>query len=325
MEKEKKSSERINKRKKNLNCVVDPTGEKQNATPRILGWRGRTGGWELPGMSVVVEAEGLSAARAPRGVYSLVAPQPTPKERHPPWGRRCCASLGGPGRGGGMSQGRARGKPTSSEAAERGARKKPSLAVCLRCKITIKLTVKIFQTQEGSGKGAQMDSKCPLQARGCRTVGGEWIKVLLGAVKLEVSPPRQHEAWEEQGSAERLQNRTQSTAQRLGASRKGRGTERAPRAPHRVGRPGATKGAAAPCTLSRPQKRHRQRGADPATPCTQLGPAAGLRSPPRPPTQSALLLAVFYPRKNKSLPPFPSHAGGEMGVGGGGIGGGRPR
>lgn len=51
-------------------------------------------------MSVVVEAEGLSAARAPRGVYSLVAPQPTPKERHPPWGRRCCASLGGPGRGG---------------------------------------------------------------------------------------------------------------------------------------------------------------------------------------------------------------------------------
>lgn len=105
-----------------------------------------------------------------------------------------------------------------------------------------------------------MDSKCPLQARGCRTVGGEWIKVLLGAVKLEVSPPRQHEAWEEQGSAERLQNRTQSTAQRLGASRKGRGTERAPRAPHRVGRPGATKGAAAPCTLSRPQKRHRQRG-----------------------------------------------------------------
>lgn len=256
----------------------------------------------------------------PWGIFPRGPPNRPRRKDIPPGAGGAAHPWGGRAGGGGMSQGRARGKPTSSEAAERGARKKPSLAVCLRCKITIKLTVKIFQTQEGSGKGAQMDSKCPLQARGCRTVGGEWIKVLLGAVKLEVSPPRQHEAWEEQGSAERLQNRTQSTAQRLGVSRKGRGTERAPRAPHRVGRPGATKGAAAPCTLSRPQKRHRQRGADPATPCTQLGPAAGLRPPPRPPTQSALLLAVFYPRKNKSLPPFPSHAGGEMGVGGGNRG-----
>lgn len=36
--------------------------------------------------------------------------------------------------------------------------------------------------------------------------------------------------------------------------------------------------------------------------------------PPAPSTQSALLLlAVFYPRKNKRLPPFPPHAGGVKG------------
>lgn len=167
----------------------------------------------------------------PWGIFPRGPPNRPRRKDIPPGAGGAAHPWGGRAGGGGMSQGRARGKPTSSEAAERGARKKPSLAVCLRCKITIKLTVKIFQTQEGRGKGAQMDSKCPLQARGCRTVGGEWIKVLLGAVKLEVSPPRQHEAWEEQGSAERLQNRTQSTAQRLGASRKGRGTERAP-VPH---------------------------------------------------------------------------------------------
>lgn len=121
----------------------------------------------------------------------------------------------------------------------------------------IKLTLKIFQTQEGSGKRAQMDSKCPLQARGCRTVGGERIKVLRGAVKLEVSPARQHEAWEAQGSTERLQNRARSTAQRLGASREGRGMGDTP-SPPRVRCPGATKGAAAPCALPRSQKCHRQ-------------------------------------------------------------------
>lgn len=100
---------------------------------------------------------------------SLVLPL---RRKDPPGPEPMCIP-GGSRAGGRMSQDRARGKPTSSEAAERGAREKPSLAVCLRCKITIKLTLKIFQTQEVSGKEAQMDSKCPLQARGCRTVGGE--------------------------------------------------------------------------------------------------------------------------------------------------------
>lgn len=69
-------------------------------------------------------------------------------------------------------QGRPRGKPASSKALERGAREKPSLAARLRCKIPIKLTLKIFPTQGGLGKGAQMDSKCPLQACGCRMFEG---------------------------------------------------------------------------------------------------------------------------------------------------------
>lgn len=135
MEKEKKSSERINKRKKNLNCVVDPTGEKQNATPRILGWRGRTGGWELPGMSVVVEAEGLSAARAPRGVYSLVAPPTDPEGKTSPLGPEVLRIPGG-GRAGG--EGCPRAELVESQQAPKQRKEEQERSQVWRCVYDVK-------------------------------------------------------------------------------------------------------------------------------------------------------------------------------------------
>lgn len=67
-------------------------------------------------MGVVVEDEGLSPARAPCGEYSLVPPPPDTEGKTPPPGAGASAHpWGQPGRAGGIPQGRASGKPTSSE------------------------------------------------------------------------------------------------------------------------------------------------------------------------------------------------------------------
>lgn len=44
---------------------------------------------------------------------------------------------------------------------KRDTREKPRLAACSRCKITIKATLKLFQTQAGEGEEPRIDSKCP--------------------------------------------------------------------------------------------------------------------------------------------------------------------
>lgn len=158
---------------------------------------------------------------------------------------------------------------------------------------------------------------CRRAAAGCSKEGG--INVLGGGFQTEkTSPLRQAQEAQAARSGSKIRRKARRSTPELGA-RQGNG-ETSP-APPREGSPHGEEGGCDPQRSRAPPfsapKRPQQRGASPATPRTQPRPAAGLLPPPAPSPQSALLLAVFYPRKNKRLPPFPSHAGG--------VGGGRPR